>query len=149
SFRRTHWTCLSALVRRPRDGSVVSFLHCMNDPQPEGHMASYIGRRKFLGTLGGAAAWPLAARAQQAERMRRIGWLAGGLAANDPERRARAEAFVKALRELGWSEGHNMRIEYRWGAANVDNNRKQAAELIALAPDVVLASASGSVHALQ
>jgi putative ABC transport system substrate-binding protein len=113
-------------------------------------MASYIARRKFLATLvGGAVAWPLAARAQQDQRLRRIGWLAGGLAANDPESRARTEAFVKALRELGWTEGHNTRIDYRWGAANVDNNRKQASELIALAPDVVLATASQSVHALQ
>jgi putative ABC transport system substrate-binding protein len=99
--------------------------------------------------LGGAAAWPLAARAQQGERVRRIGWFAAGLAANDPESRTRNEVFVKALRELGWTEGHNMRIEYRWGAANVGFNRKQAAELIALAPDVVLATASQSVHALQ
>src|SRR5215510_13978434 len=106
-------------------------------------------RREFITLLGGAATWPLAARAQQDQHLRRIGWLAGGLAANDPESRARTEAFVKALRELGWTEGHNIRIEYRWGAANVDNTRKQAAELIALAPDVVLASASQSVHALQ
>jgi putative ABC transport system substrate-binding protein len=113
-------------------------------------MTVTIGRRELLVALGGAAvAWPLAARAQQDHGLRRIGWLAGGLAENDPESRARVEAFVKALRELGWTEGHNMRIEYRWGAANVETNRKQAAELIALAPDVVLATASQSVHALQ
>jgi ABC-type uncharacterized transport system substrate-binding protein len=106
-------------------------------------------RRNFITLLAGAAAWPLAAHAQQDERLRRIGWLVGGLAENDPESRARNEAFVKALRELGWTEGHNMQIVYRWGAANVENNRKQAAELIALAPDVVLATTSQSVHALQ
>jgi ABC-type uncharacterized transport system substrate-binding protein len=109
-----------------------------------------VKRRAFITLLGVAAVgWPLHVRAQQDERMRRIGWFAAGLAANDPESRARIAAFVKALRELGWTEGHNMRIEYRWGAANVDNTRKQAAELIALAPDVVLANASQSVHALQ
>jgi putative tryptophan/tyrosine transport system substrate-binding protein len=113
-------------------------------------MAIRIRRREFIVTLGSAtAAWPLAAGAQQGERMRRIGWLAGGLAANDPESRIRNEAFLRGLRDLGWTEGHNMRIDYRWGAANVDTNRKQAAELIALAPDVVLATASQSVHALQ
>src|SRR5262245_65884278 len=111
---------------------------------------SDVRRREFITLLGGAAAaWPLAARAQQDQRLRRIGWLAGGLAANDPESRARTEAFVKALRELGWTEGHNMRIEYRWGAANVENNGKKAAELIALAPAVVLTSASQQLHALQ
>src|SRR5262249_26949593 len=109
-----------------------------------------VRRRTFITLLGGvAAAWPLAARAQQDHGLRRIGLPAGRLAENDPESRARVEAFVKALRELGWTEGHNMRIEYRWGAANVETNRKQAAELIALAPDVVLATASQSVHALQ
>jgi ABC-type uncharacterized transport system substrate-binding protein len=108
-----------------------------------------VKRREFITLLGAAFGWPLAADAQQDERLRRIGWLAGGLAANDPESRARSEAFVQALRELGWTEGHNMRIEYRWGAANVEANRQQATELVALAPDVVLATASQSVHALQ
>src|SRR4029450_8238640 len=93
------------LSHRPRDGSVVSSLHCMNGPQPEGHMASYLGRRKFLATLGGAAAaWPLAARAQQSERMRRIGVLMG-LSESDPEAQSRIAAVRKTLQGLGWAEG--------------------------------------------
>src|SRR5262245_15500398 len=136
------------MVLVPRDGSVVSFLHCMNDPQPEGHMAAHIGRREFLATLGGAAAaWPLAARAQQPERMRRIGVLSP-LAADDPEERARDAAFAQGLQQLGWIVGQNVRIEYRWGRGNADAMRKYAAELVALAPDVILAGGSTAVGPL-
>jgi len=109
-------------------------------------MASYIGRRKFLATLGGAAtAWPLAARAQQRERMRRIGALMN-LTADDPEASARVTAFAQGLQRLGWTAGHNVRIDYRWGAGAVDADisRRYAAELVALVPDVILAG-GGSV----
>src|SRR5215475_9209736 len=110
----------------------------MNDPQWEGHMASHIGRRKFLATLGGAvAAWPLAARAQQGERVRRIGVLMN-VAADGPEGQARLAAFVNGLRQLGWIEGRNVRIDRRWGAGDAERNRKYAAELVALGPDVIL-----------
>jgi putative tryptophan/tyrosine transport system substrate-binding protein len=80
-------------------------------------MASHIGRRKFLATLGGAASWPLAARAQQRERMRRIGVLLP-YAADDREGQARLAAFQQALAELGWSDGGNVRIDTRWGAGD-------------------------------
>src|SRR5262245_16141606 len=135
------------LSHRLRDGSVVSSLHCMNDPQPEGHMASYIRRRKFLATLGGAAAaWPLAARAQQ-RGMRRIGVLMT-IAADDPESFARLAALRHRLQELGWVDGRNMRMEYRWAPGGADVRRKVASELIALAPDVILANGSGAAEPL-
>ena len=102
-------------------------------------MASHIGRRKFLATLGGAAAaWPLAARAQQRERMRRIGVLVPA-AADDPEWQARVGAFLQALALLGWTIGRNVRIDTRWATTNVGEIRRHAAELAALAPDVILA----------
>src|SRR5262245_37213114 len=86
----------------------------MNDPQPEGHMASHIGRRKFLATLGGAAAaWPLVARAQQRERMRRIGLLMPYVA-NDPQAQMRNAAFLQGLQQLGWTVGQNVQLDYRW-----------------------------------
>jgi ABC-type uncharacterized transport system substrate-binding protein len=89
--------------------------------------------------LGGAAvAWPLAARAQQGERMRRIGVLMGQ-AADDPEAQARVAAFVQGLQELGWSDGRNMRIDIRWPAGDAERARRYATELVALAPDVILA----------
>jgi putative tryptophan/tyrosine transport system substrate-binding protein len=96
-------------------------------------------RREFIMLLGGAAAWPLAARAQQAERMRRIGVLVA-VGADDPEGKARIAAFEQGLQRLGWSAERNIRIDARWGPGNPDHFRKYAAELVALAPDVVLAS---------
>ena len=98
-------------------------------------------RREFLGVLGGAAAaWPLAARAQQAERVRRIGVLFG-LAADDPETQARHTAFVQGLQELGWTDGRNVRIDTRWGAGDADRVRRYASELVALAPDAIVSPA--------
>jgi putative tryptophan/tyrosine transport system substrate-binding protein len=101
-------------------------------------MAICIRRRELIATLAGAAAWPLAARAQQPERMRLIGALMPS-AADDPEGQARITAFLQALQQLGWSDGHNVRIDIRWTAGNADNIVKYAAELVALAPDVILA----------
>jgi ABC-type uncharacterized transport system substrate-binding protein len=95
-------------------------------------------RRTFIAALGGAAVWPLAARAQQSDRVRRIGALIGA-AQDDPDTQARLAAFVQALAQLGWTDGRNLRIDYRWAAGNAENYRKYAAELVALAPDVVLA----------
>src|SRR5262249_50850994 len=125
------------LRHRPRDGSVVSFLHCMNDPQPEGQMASHIGRRKFLATLAGAAAWPLAARAQQPDRMRRIGVLMG-YAESDREGQANIVAFQGGLQKLGWTEGRNIRIDTPWAAAGADLMQRFAKELVALQPDLIV-----------
>jgi putative ABC transport system substrate-binding protein len=105
-------------------------------------------RRDFLGVLGGAAAtWPLAARAQQPERMRRIGVLTG-TAEDDPEAQARHAAFVQGLAQLGWTDGRNVRIEARWTAGNAADTRKYAAELVALAPDVILVGGGASIGAL-
>jgi putative ABC transport system substrate-binding protein len=111
-------------------------------------MASYLGRRKFLATLGGAAAaWPLAARAQQAERVRRVGVLMP-MGADSPVGQARLAAFLQGLQQFGWAVGRNLRIDLRWAAGEVDRNRQYAAELVALAPDVILA-AGGGVPALK
>src|SRR5262245_35426084 len=102
-------------------------------------MTVTIGPRELLVALGGAAAtWPLAAHAQQGEWMRTIGVL-NALATDAPEGVARLAAFVQGLQQLGWTEGRNVRIETRW-AADSDHLRRYAAELVALAPDVILAS---------
>jgi putative ABC transport system substrate-binding protein len=105
-------------------------------------------RREFITLVGGAATtWPLAASAQQAERMRRIGVLMH-LAADDPESHIFVGAFLQELQELRWTLGRNVRIEYRWGAVLDDRVRQYAAELVALAPDVILASGGTAVREL-
>jgi putative ABC transport system substrate-binding protein len=108
-----------------------------------------VRRRHFIKLLGGvAAAWPLAARAQQAERMRRIGVLTG-FSENDPEGQRRVTAFLARLRELGWTDGRNVRIEYRWGAGDASRIRAYAAELVRLGPDVILVNSSSVLRPLQ
>jgi len=105
-----------------------------------------IQRRALITLLAGAAGWPLAAHAQQSDRIRRIGAFAG--IEEDAEGQARFAAFLQGLRQLGWTDGRNVRIDYRWGGGNADNIRKQAAELAALAPDVVLAAGAAVVGPL-
>ena len=104
-------------------------------------------RREFITLAGGAVAWPLAARAQQPERMRRIGVLLPGTA-NDAEYQARMVAFLQGLQQLGWSDGRNVRIDTRWAAGDANLIRKYVAELIALAPDVILAPGNTTVGPL-
>jgi putative ABC transport system substrate-binding protein len=103
-------------------------------------------RRTFITLIGGAASWPLAARAQQ--RMRRVGALMY-LAADDPDSPARVAAFARGLQELGWIEDRNVRIDYRWGGGDIDRVRRYAAELVALEPDVILVSSGSALAALQ
>jgi ABC-type uncharacterized transport system substrate-binding protein len=106
-------------------------------------------RREFITLLGGAAAaWPRAARAQQGERVRRIGVLIQ-VAEGDPQARIEVAAFLRGLQELGWSEGRNLRVDTRWGGGDADRIRKHAAELVALAPEVILAVGGTVAGALQ
>src|SRR5215472_14491566 len=105
-------------------------------------------RREFIALLGGAAAaWPLAARAQQGERKRRIGVLMN-LSSDDAEGQARNAAFLQGLQEFGWTVGRNVRTEYRWGAGDAELFRRYASELVALAPDVILAGGGAVVPSL-
>src|SRR5215470_10073791 len=106
-------------------------------------------RREFIAALGGTVTvWPLAVRAQQGERVRRIGALMY-LAADDAESPARVAAFARGLQELGWIEGRNIRIDYRWGGGDLDRVRRYAAELVALAPDVILVGSGSALATLQ
>jgi putative tryptophan/tyrosine transport system substrate-binding protein len=112
-------------------------------------MAIGIGRRQFISAaLGGAAvAWPLAARAQQPERMRRIGVIIG-TRTDDAQMRGDHAAFLQELQQLGWTDGRNVHIDMRWGGGNAADTRKYAAELVALAPDVILSAGSAAMGSL-
>ena len=105
-------------------------------------------RREFITLVGGAAAWPLAARAQQSERVRRIGVLMNG-AATEAARQSWVAAFNEALRGLGWAEGQNIRVDIRWNAGDAQLSRIYAAQLIGLMPDVILASSTINVRVIQ
>src|SRR5262245_36091220 len=106
-------------------------------------------RREFITLLGGtAAAWPLEVRAQQGERMRRIAVLQGGSDRDDPRSQPNMAAFLQGLQQSGWTDSRNVRIDYRWPAGDADKARKYAAELVALAPDVILAVSSVSLALL-
>src|SRR5262245_45376492 len=101
-------------------------------------------RREFITLIGGAAAWPVAVRAQQSDRLRRIGVLTN-LNENDPEGQARLAAFLQGLLQMGWTDGRNVRIDTRWTAGDVERIRKHAAEFAALAPDVIFATGGAIV----
>src|SRR5262245_17853662 len=101
-------------------------------------MAIHLQRRKFITLLGGAAAWPRSARAQPDDRVRRIGVLMDVYALADPEGQARLAAFQEDFQKLGWTAGHNIRIDVRWAAGDAERARAYAAELIGMTPDVIL-----------
>jgi ABC-type uncharacterized transport system substrate-binding protein len=105
-------------------------------------------RRDFIGLLGGAAAWPLQARAQQGDRMRRIGVLMTH-DENDPEGKTYVSAFTQALADLGWSDGRNVRMDLRWGGGDINRIRVLVQELVGLQPDIILAEGTPATVAVQ
>ena len=105
-------------------------------------------RREFITLLGGAAAWPLAARAQQVDRVRRIGVLLSG-DENDPEEKLQLSAFTQALADLGWTVGRNVRLDLRWSGGDINRIRALAHELVGLQPDIILVTSTPATIALQ
>ena len=105
-------------------------------------------RRQFIRLLGGVAAWPLVARAQQSDRMRRVSVLLG-LSEKDPETNSRLKAFRLGMRDLGWVEGRNVQVEYRFAGSNLESINKHVAEVVRLAPDVIVAHSSAVMTALR
>ena len=114
----------------------------------ETHVPTATRRREFIAGLGGAAAWPLAARAQQGDRVRRIGVLMPG-DENDPVAKPRLSAFTQALADLGWTDGRNVRMDLRWAGGDINRIRALAQELVGLQPDIILTSATPATVALQ
>jgi putative tryptophan/tyrosine transport system substrate-binding protein len=105
-------------------------------------------RREFIGLVGGAAAWPLGARAQQGDRIRRIGVLMS-YDENDPVAEARVSAFTQALADLGWNDGRNVRMDVRWGSGDTDRMRALAQELVGLQPDIIATNGTAATAAVQ
>jgi putative ABC transport system substrate-binding protein len=105
-------------------------------------------RRQFIAGLGSAAAWPIVARAQQSDRVRRIGVLMS-FDEDDPERKLRYSAFTQALADLGWTDGRNVRMDVRWGRADINRIRALAQELVGLQPDIILTTSTPPTVALQ
>jgi putative ABC transport system substrate-binding protein len=106
-------------------------------------------RREFITLLGGVAAWPLAARAQQGDRVRRIGVLMGAFDENDPAAKAYVSVFTQALADLGWTDGRNVRMDLRWGSSDISRIRALSQELVGLQPDILLTSGTPATTALQ
>ena len=104
-------------------------------------MSIRLRRREFIAGLGGAAAWPLAARAHQGDRVRRIGVLMGNYE-NDPDAKTRLSAFTQALAGLGWTDGRNVRMDLRWGGGDINRIRALAQKLVGLQPDIIVVTGS-------
>src|SRR6516225_604590 len=114
----------------------------------EVQMSICLRRREFVAALGGAAAWPLAARAQQGDRVRRIGVLMGG-DENDPVVKPIVSAFTQALAGLGWTDGRNLRMDLRWGGDDINRMRALAQELLGLQPDIIFTTGVRATLAVQ
>jgi putative ABC transport system substrate-binding protein len=111
-------------------------------------MSIFLRRREFIAGLGGAAAWPLAARAQRGDRVRRIGWLNPG-DENDPVAKTQVSAFTQALADLGWAEGRNVRMDLRWGRGDTNRIRALARELVALQPEIIVTNVTPATAVVQ
>src|SRR5215212_1339867 len=107
-----------------------------------------IRRREFITALGGAATWPLAARAQQPQQMRRIGWLISR-DENDPVQKTIVSAFTQALADLGWTDGRNVQIDLRWAGGDINRMRPLAQELVGLQPDIIVTGGTPATTAVQ
>src|SRR4029077_16033725 len=134
--------------RQPANGQGARPRHPADTTRPR-RPGDRMKRREFITLIGGAvAAWPHAVRAQQGERMRRIGVLAGGALASDADTRERNVAFAQGLQQLGWIEGRNVQIDYRYGLGKADKVREYAAELVRLQPDVLVVSGASALAPL-